>query len=65
DNAKSPIMQPWEVRIILAQAEELLQKYYGYGSFRPGQARVIESILDSRDTLAIMPTGAGKSICFQ
>ncbi|HBR28289.1 MAG TPA: DNA helicase RecQ [Firmicutes bacterium] len=58
-------MQPWEVRIILAQAEELLQKYYGYGSFRPGQARVIESILDSRDTLAIMPTGAGKSICFQ
>lgn len=50
---------------ILAQAEELLQKYYGYPRFRPGQARVISSILQGEDTLAIMPTGAGKSICFQ
>lgn len=58
-------MSPSEVGIILAQAEELLQKYYGYGSFRPGQARVLKSILEGRDTLAIMPTGAGKSICFQ
>ena len=54
-----------EVGAILAQAEELLQKYYGYPRFRPGQARVITSILQGQDTLAIMPTGAGKSICFQ
>lgn len=51
--------------IILARAEELLLKYYGYSRFRPGQARTITSILQGRDTLAIMPTGAGKSVCFQ
>src|SRR5690606_36415156 len=39
--------------------------YYGYPRFRPGQARVMTSILQGQDTLAIMPTGAGKSICFQ
>ncbi|HEY8391232.1 MAG TPA: DNA helicase RecQ [Capillibacterium sp.] len=50
---------------IFTQAEELLRKYYGYQTFRPGQARVIKSILQGSDTLAIMPTGAGKSICFQ
>ena len=43
----------------------MLKKYYGYAKFRGGQARVIKSILQGKDTFAIMPTGAGKSICFQ
>ncbi|NLW56365.1 MAG: DNA helicase RecQ [Firmicutes bacterium] len=50
---------------MLEQAERLLKKYYGYSKFRGGQARVIASILQGKDTFAIMPTGAGKSICFQ
>lgn len=45
--------------------EELLRHYYGYPSFRPGQTQVIESILKGQDTLAVMPTSAGKSICYQ
>ncbi len=47
------------------QALELLRRFYGYKEFRPAQQKIIESILSGRDTLAIMPTGAGKSICFQ
>lgn len=50
---------------MLQQAEAILKKYYGYPSFREGQARIITSILQSKDTFAIMPTGAGKSLCFQ
>lgn len=50
---------------MLEKARKLLQKYFGYTSFREGQAKVIENILAGRDTLAIMPTGAGKSICYQ
>lgn len=50
---------------MLQKAKELLKKYYGYTSFRGGQEKVIESILSGRDTFAIMPTGAGKSICYQ
>jgi ATP-dependent DNA helicase RecQ len=50
---------------MLNRAREILKKYYGYTSFRGGQEKVIESILGGRDTFAIMPTGAGKSICYQ
>ncbi|WP_281891179.1 DNA helicase RecQ [Paenibacillus sp. YYML68] len=46
-------------------AVELLRKYYGYPDFRDGQKGVIASILEGRDTLGIMPTGGGKSICYQ
>ena len=45
--------------------EEILKYYYGYDSFRPAQGEIIETILSKRDVLAIMPTSAGKSICFQ
>ncbi|MDO7907518.1 DNA helicase RecQ [Paenibacillus sp. JX-17] len=49
----------------LEQARELLQKYYGYPDFREGQKRIVASMLEGSDTLGIMPTGGGKSICYQ
>ncbi len=45
--------------------DEILKKHWNYDSFRPQQLAVIESILSGKDTLALLPTGAGKSICFQ
>ncbi|MBF8982837.1 DNA helicase RecQ [Lutibacter sp. B2] len=50
---------------MLENARKILKKYYGYENFRKGQEEIISSILNKKDTFAIMPTGAGKSICFQ
>ena len=47
------------------QAVQTLKTYFGYDTFREGQESVVESILERRDVLAIMPTGAGKSVCYQ
>lgn len=51
--------------MMLNKERQILQKFYGYEDFRPGQKKVVESLLNKNDTVAIMPTGAGKSICFQ
>ena len=46
-------------------AQEVLKTYWGYGSFRPKQEEIIREALEGRDVLAILPTGGGKSVCFQ
>ena len=44
---------------------EILNEYWGYNSFRPMQKEIIDAALEGRDVLAILPTGGGKSVCFQ
>jgi ATP-dependent DNA helicase RecQ len=49
----------------LAAAQDILRKTFGFSAFRPGQAEIVEAILGGRDVLAVMPTGSGKSLCYQ
>ncbi|MEO8634864.1 MAG: ATP-dependent DNA helicase RecQ [Gemmatimonadales bacterium] len=58
-----PIVTPLADRI--AEARRLLHGHYGFADFRPVQRRVVQSVLAGRDALAVLPTGGGKSICFQ
>ena len=50
---------------MMKEAQAVLQKVFGYPTFKGGQVDVMESLLSRQDTLAVMPTGAGKSICYQ
>ena len=45
--------------------QETLSHYFGYKSFRPGQEEIITKILNHQHTLGVLPTGGGKSICYQ
>jgi ATP-dependent DNA helicase RecQ len=49
----------------LAGAQKLLHSVFGFAAFRPGQAEIIDTIVGGRDVLAVMPTGSGKSLCYQ
>jgi ATP-dependent DNA helicase RecQ len=50
---------------LMEQARQYLRHHFGYSEFRPAQRPVLQSIFDGQDTLAVLPTGGGKSICFQ
>jgi ATP-dependent DNA helicase RecQ len=49
----------------MAEARQALLRHFGHAEFRPAQSRVLESVFAGRDTLAVLPTGGGKSVCFQ
>ena len=49
----------------IEQARLALEMHFGYKDFRPGQQGVVQALLAGRDALAVMPTGAGKSVCYQ
>jgi ATP-dependent DNA helicase RecQ len=49
----------------MATSTDILKQYWGYSQFRPPQDKIIEAVLNKQDTVAILPTGGGKSICFQ
>ena len=46
-------------------AKEILNQFFGYNDFRPGQEEIISNIIDGKNVLAVLPTGGGKSICYQ
>ena len=50
---------------IKEKAREALRKTYGHHAYRPGQRELVEGLLDGKDVLGVMPTGSGKSLCYQ
>jgi len=49
----------------MAAPRDLLREVFGFDAFRPGQEEIVEAVAAGQDTLAIMPTGGGKSLCYQ
>ena len=64
DTESGTILQD-ELRDWSQAALNQLDKAYGYKSFRPGQLEAVNAILNRRDLIAVMPTGSGKSVCYQ
>jgi ATP-dependent DNA helicase RecQ len=61
----SPHASPMTATHTIDDAREILRTHFGYPAFRPGQERAVQAVLEGRDTLVILPTGGGKSLCFQ
>ena len=49
----------------MSDVEHYLEKYFNHASFRPGQKEIIDAFMAGRDVVALLPTGGGKSLCFQ
>ncbi|HPH83402.1 MAG TPA: DEAD/DEAH box helicase, partial [Flavobacteriales bacterium] len=49
----------------MGKPREILERFWGFNTFRPLQEEIVQSVIDGHDTLALLPTGGGKSICFQ
>ncbi|HIP71165.1 MAG TPA: DNA helicase RecQ, partial [Anaerolineae bacterium] len=65
-NNKPPVASPQPTMPLdLSTAQSLLKRVFGYDEFRSLQADIIQNVLDKRDSLAVMPTGSGKSLCYQ
>ena len=60
-----PLCQIKNIIFLAKSPQEILKEYWGFDAFRPLQLDIIQSVLDKKDTLALLPTGGGKSICFQ
>src|SRR6201988_401382 len=58
-------MQRNGTRVSDGKLRDRIREYFGFRKFRPGQAEAVDSALQGRDTLVVMPTGSGKSLCFQ
>src|SRR5271155_4042438 len=58
-------MEPNDTKAPPAPLRDRLRNHFGFHKFRPGQAEAVDSALKGRDTLVVMPTGSGKSLCFQ
>ncbi len=56
---------PRDITSLLSRSRDFMQKNFGFRDFRPGQEAILEAVFSGEDALAVMPTGAGKSICYQ
>lgn len=65
NNSKNPRDEKTRDEKALYKKEQILKRYFGYDSFKEGQAEIVDSLVSGRDVMCIMPTGAGKSICYQ
>src|ERR1700722_8757881 len=58
-------MKPGNMELVEMQLEEALQEYFGFSKFKGEQEKIIRSLMAGKDTFVIMPTGGGKSLCYQ